>query len=685
MKVSRNLLSFTSLLLLLIIKHSNLYLMAGSSTASLRLGDVILSSVPTQLKDCSFLLLHSNSAGLTDITFETLLGGLKSQDKYLLNLPDKNITEKFFEITDVHKLRPHCILAVIQMEDAQNLKNTSDTVYGILQRLDGIVKKDEDYFIFYSEQEDSIKTLFSSGPVASGVKNKVGIRLSKNTSIISFYSTCFFCASGGFPILNVISIVNQASEGFSLSSSSVESLFPDLLQDFHGKEFTVSTPTLARWLVEIRQTSSGNWVNRRGVMNSALMLVMRKYNCTGRHFPSIGGGGTGYRFPNGTWIGVVGDVLSGAAEIGQTVGHVYSRNKVVGFSFPVVYEWLTFTTGKPRPHYSWKSVYWPFTPLIWLLVITSTLLTFFSLTFLLKATSQRRNATKTTFYIVRTFLEQDAKSMETRPTNTIRMFMAFWLIFALLITTSYRSKLVSVLAFPVVDEPPATFVSLAQATKFEIALQYLRGAAYTLMKTSPNPTFQTIFQRMQLEENDAQCFQRAIGKPFSCISWDSVASFVYHKNLSDKNGNVPLVKSQDTSTFIAVGIIFQKRVVYRTKFNSVIFRAFDMGFMGKWKEVDYEFIRNERREWERATNRSQVVYAHDLKDILTLQNLSGTFGLLTVGLLGGLLVFVSETSIEAFNKFYSRRKASRNSAAVGVQMITMRGEREKITVQSTCL
>lgn len=619
--------------------------------------EIILASIPHDLINCSFLVLHQDL--LVDEATTMALQLLERQDKFLISFSDQNVTTKLRDTIDVHKFRDRCILSFVQVSFPHKLSPKSAIVdlYNLINSIDGVIKKDEDYFIFHSLQGQNIDTLFKSGLVASNVKNKLGIRLEldrSNTSTNSYnpsvtlYTTCFYCAQGN-PSLHIISILNHNSESFHLSSSAASHiLFPDLLKNFHGKEFTVSTPVLARWLIEIQETSRGYWEIRRGVMNSAFLHIMWKHNFTARFFPSANGGGTGYRFPNNTWIGTVGDVLSKKAEIGQTTGQIYNRNKVVGYSMPISYEWLTFSTGKPQPTYSWKSVYWPFTPFLWLFVIGSLVTAFFALAFLLEATKHNQQSCYSgkvaANYLLRSILEQDAKiQAKTSSTNSTRTFMTSWLIFSLLITTAYRSKLVSFLAFPSLEQLPDTFEELAESTHFQIALQYLRGAAYSLIKTSTNPTFQKIFNRMDLIENDAACFQRAIEHShFSCISWDSIASFVYHKNLSDRHGNVPLIKARDTTSFIVVGLIYLKRSVFRIKFDAVLFRAFDMGLMIKWTELDYEFIRSERAKWEKATNRPPVVYRVNVDDALSVQNLSGTFYILVVGLIAGFLLFLTE-------------------------------------------
>lgn len=635
---------------------------------------IISASIPTDLKTtCSFCILHESPQ--VDEATEAVIETLAVQDKFLLSFSDQNVSNRLRALMDVHKLRNPCTIAVVQVSSNSNAQNESSiqpplaagsdlSLYNLINTLDGVIKKDEDYFIFHSPHGKDIDSLFAQSLVASNVKYKLGIRLDETETTAShkpgatLCTTCFYCANGDSAI-HTINIPSHNSKSFHLSSSPSHTLFPDLLKNFHRKEFSVSTPILAKWLIEIQQSSQGYWKIRRGVMNSAFVHIMNKYNFTANFFPSVAGGGTGYRFPNNTWIGTVGDVLSGRAEIGQTTGQIYNRNSVVGFSFPISYEWLTFSTGEPQPTYSWKSVYWPFTPSLWLAVIGSVSVAFLVLTLLLSEKSGFAGKQAGNI-LIRSFLEQDAKIHETSSTNSTRAFITFWLIFGLLITTSYRSKLVSFLAFPTVELPPDTFEELATSTRFEFALQYLRGAAYSLIKTSSNPTFQTIFRKMDLIENDAECFQKAIGNThFSCISWDAIASYVYHKNLSDRHGNVPLIKARDTTSFIVVGLTFRKRALFKQKFDSVLIVAHSMGLLVKWTELDYEFVRNERRVWETAENKTAVMYP-EISGVQSLkfQNLSGIFIISFIGTMAALLICIVEIVLGKCGLFGCKKRSN---------------------------
>lgn len=123
-------------------------------------------------------------------------------------------------------------------------------------------------------------------------------------------------------------------------------------------------------------------------------------------------------------------------------------------------------------------------------------------------------------YVLGTLLDQAprsptevvrSKSNSVSASGALRNFTIAWLTFTLLISTAYRSKLVTFLAFPNVDPPPDSFEALAKSS-YKIGLQYIKGAAYQVFKNSKNPTYSKIFKRMSLESEDVNCFLAASKK-----------------------------------------------------------------------------------------------------------------------------------------------------------------------------
>ncbi|CAL8083998.1 unnamed protein product [Orchesella dallaii] len=613
-------------------------------TATFQIETDIVHILRDSFQECSLLLI-TVSGSLTPSTHQlSLFAHLESllHDKYLIELKGNfsNSNKTYDGIMDLHKHRDKCTSAFISLLGFESQPPTLSLVnlYSFVKSLDGIIKSNEDYFIFYSETSSTLDSLLISEPFALGITYKVVVSSGDKTT---YKTTCFYCNMGE-PSVRQLKIPFE-------KAPSIKVLYPDLLENFHRKSFRVSFAVLSKSSGELYQTAPGIWKHERGIFVTGMEHLSAKFNFSCIFFPSTGGGGTGVKLENGTWIGAVGDVISGRADIGGVTAYIYPRNLYVDFTFPIRYAWLTFTTGLPQRRYSWEAIYWPFTPMMWFCILLALLTTYFAYSLLLKLSGQSLPTSTKLGYIFRTLLEQDAPSFEERSLNSTRTFLAFWLFFALLISATYKSKLVSTLAFPIMDEPPKSFEELARSPpSFGIILQSLRGAAYTILKTSTNPIFHQVFTRMETEESPVKCFQRVIASSSACISWNALLNFVLHKNMSDKFGQAPLVMAPDTTSFVALSYAVKKRAIFRFKFDQVFMRAVDMGLTEEWMQIDNRFLRKRRRKWEESLNKARVSYDDNQRgdDNLSMKHLSGTFYMLLLGLFAGLTCFMAEKTWE---------------------------------------
>ncbi|OXA46675.1 putative glutamate receptor [Folsomia candida] len=525
-------------------------------------------------------------------------------------------------ISDVHRFRDPCTTAILTVSHL--FPGLSNRLYTEITKWSNVIKKDEDYFIFIvsTASTDPSRDLVSS-QIGAGIKYKVLLQSSphKSTPIdngITMSTTCFYCDSGKPKALLVPWGRIHPANSSHIDFADFSTLFPDLTGNFYGKLLAVGTPMGTRWLNELR-SEEGKWVAKRGLYKIVMDNLMSRYNFSCDFFPSMVNGGTGSKLKNGTWIGSVGNIVHKTADLGHVTGQTFARNRVVGFTYPVSYEMLTFSTGEPFPYFSWKAILWPLATDMWIGLGASFMVANIVLYLIIQRTTEQ-------FDVV----------------HIVSAFVCFWLFFTLVISTAYKSKLVSLLSFPNAEEPPKTFEELA-SSDYAYALQYLFGAAYVLLQTSPNPTYQKIFNRMELETDDVACFERVIGKKFVCISWSRIADFVFKRNLSDQYGRVPVIKAAATTCFLSVGIIMEKRAVFLTNFNLLIIRSTDSGLMERWWDDDMNFVYNERRTWEKEANVSKTT-GGDVQgtDALTNKHFRGSYYLLALGSVLGIIMFVWE-------------------------------------------
>ncbi|CAG7818853.1 unnamed protein product, partial [Allacma fusca] len=120
-----------------------------------------------------------------------------------------------------------------------------------------------------------------------------------------------------------------------------------------------------------------------------------------------------------------------------------------------------------------------------------------------------------------------------------RVFTSFWLLFVIVISTAYTSKLFGFLAFPIHESAPQTFEELADSN-YEVGLRYIGGAGYNSFLTSESPALRKIFRTMELIKDPLAVFERALNSIFCCISYELQYQYSVQQNLSDVYGSSAL-------------------------------------------------------------------------------------------------------------------------------------------------
>ncbi|CAL8093028.1 unnamed protein product [Orchesella dallaii] len=581
------------------------------------------------LIDLDFNEISLLSAGAQQVTFGT------------------NITFQRHE--DVHRLADlHCGLAVIILYKAFDLHWETWIVDTMIPRYAPILQKDKDHFLLITPTEEISNQVLLSPSFESKIKYKLAIfnnPSSESSSELGVVcKTVDLYAKNGLPELKTLKSFNPQEITKELET---QWLFPDMTKDFKGKVFRFSIPKVAfRFEIEMKQ--DGKWHPKRGYYKWWLDEAMRKFNFTYHIFPASFGGGTGKRLKNGTWVGATGDIFYGKADCSFIVGEIYSRHKFLGWSSSISYEWIIFMTHTPRLSYSPKAVFWPFTPLMWLLFFVS----LFVVTLSLKVVSAvgmdpvtegvEWGHTKMFGYIFSTFMEQDSKC--PLKSSSIRVLCVFWLLFAMVTATAYRGKLVSLIGFPVDTWVPTTFEELANSN-FKVALNVVgkAGAAYVLIASSTSPVFKTLFSRMELIPDAEVCLARAMNENLGCIIWKGIGDYAIVKNLTDKNGHVPLQDSNQIALFIGDGLVHERRAIFGEHLDRTIQAVVQMGLTIKWFQLDQEFIKKDRKAWERSTNTSHFVYDQDDgPKKLVLSQFGGVYLLCLCGILVSCGAFVRE-------------------------------------------
>ena len=607
-----------------------------STSGSDQLAEFLALVVEKSFKNCDILIAKHSSGSEDPFNFHhkflrTLLHQVPTASIYSLSLDSD---KKPIRQGSVHRLGNHCMLSVnllLHKNVEEGIKRFSSLItwrYGV------ITWKDMDHYIFVTRKVEVDQVALS--PITTKIKYKIvfGIEDGKSWDGL-IKSACFYC-NNGLPTVITKKLVSK-------SVPELHQIFPDYVVNFNGFKIRAAVSSKIKYRIEIYE-KQGKWHGKPGVHTKLIQLCQRKFNFTYELFPSIGGGGSGVKWPNGTWTGSMADILYGNAEFGMVTAQTLQRDELVSFSFPITYDWLTFATGRPRQINTWKKIFWPLSPTVWYCLVptlVAVIVGWYVISKLAHALERYvLDFGLTIWYMIAPLLEQD---FHYPTTQGLRCFCIVWLFFALLMSTAYRSELVPSLAFPYVQMPPQTFEQLT-SSNYRWGLYYLAGAAYSAFRSSTNPTYVKLFKGMEIENDAVHCLIRAIETRFACIIYEGSAVDVVHRSLSDKHGRHPINVAPTTTFFISSCWVMEKRAIFRPNFERLMHQTMDMGVNMRWVEMNYRRIREERRE---NVNRTQYTFtdAKDGPQPLELVTFTGPFFVLIFGILVASAQFSMEIVI----------------------------------------
>ncbi|XP_035701231.1 glutamate receptor ionotropic, delta-2-like [Folsomia candida] len=383
---------------------------------------------------------------------------------------------------------------------------------------------------------------------------------------------------------------------------------------------------------------------------------------TGKDGGFVGGGGSGIPLPNGTWIGTVGDVISGKADIGIIAVNTDERNRQVSFTnsfYDHVY--LHFLTNKGVQIFSPATLLWSFDHLMWTCIGSSTLGAFLVFRLIMNGmnilemnTNGRMSFARRgqvsqenwglrhqIWFVITTYLDQDC----VLPTCTpLRCFVALWLFFALIVTTVYRSKMVSLLAFPVMEEIPHTFKDLVESD-YTVGCINPQDAVLSMLARSKDPVYVKLLNNLEIiNKNRPKCLEQSIDNQYACVALSSETRYLQYANLSDSDIR-KLVQSQENTFVVFLGLHFESGSIYTDAFDRLLSWARPFHLADVWEEFDMVYnVRLQKRDWWLATNQTEKLERSNVidNDNLTLKHISGAFYALLASLIVSFAVFIQE-------------------------------------------
>ncbi|KAK4289946.1 hypothetical protein Pmani_037120 [Petrolisthes manimaculis] len=467
-------------------------------------------------------------------------------------------------------------------------------------------------------------------------------------------------------------------------------LFPEQMGNFYGKKLKGSMLDFKPFINYEKVEGSRVVVPKPSLDVMILSVIADKLNFT---FDLVmpEDGQWGYLGDDGHWVGVVGDVEFRRANFSLCLSMTLERLESVEFTRSYFRDPLTFLAAKSRPGDPWLKLLTPFSPEVWVSTLLSvaggvvlyTCLTRIQhiLTFSLypptPTTVTKPSTTPSTIitthstpstittkpstpfatpsadlthmvsgaltYILGSFFGQAIIHLPRLSAG--KVFLGFWLLHGLLVTTYYKTSLTGTLAVPFASPTLDTLQQLLHSD-LKLAMRFEKGSDYQMFATSNVTTYKHMFRNTEfLLQNEI--YRGVSSGEYAYVYFKSSVSFRVATQYTNVHGKTNLHVASENFFPSGYSWAFPKGSPYRRPFDEVMRRCLQAGLIDKWLNELYSYYLKERLDQRTPQQRRREEQAameekEDGLIVLNLRHLQGPFFIWFLGSGGGVLVLLLE-------------------------------------------
>ncbi|XP_071523891.1 glutamate receptor ionotropic, delta-2-like [Panulirus ornatus] len=427
---------------------------------------------------------------------------------------------------------------------------------------------------------------------------------------------------------------------------NTEELFPEQMGNFYGAELTGVTLDF-RPFTDYETVPGSRVVKPKPSLDVFILdVIARKLNFTYKlEVPEDGL--WGFLKDDGHWVGVVGDVEFRRANFSLVLSVTLERRISVDFTRSYYRDPLSFVTAKSRPQPPWLKLITPFTTQVWLLGVASVALAAVLYYFIFRIQSTFGSFTlppsRAFMHIFGAFLSQSLFVMPWFSAG--KLFLGFWFVYSLLVTTYYKTSLMATLAVPSI---PPTIDTLEQLFRSNLKFGMIdaKGSEYQLFSTSNVSLYQKMFQKMSFYSSDESMRLVAEGK-YAYVYFKSNLETIVSTQYTSISGKTDLHVATEEFFPGGYGWAFPKGAPYRRTFDDIMWRCVQGGLIDMWVRDLYSIYLNENLQQKtprerKAEKEAALSKNNDGLVVLNLNHFQGAFLTLFLGSGAGILLLLME-------------------------------------------
>ena len=344
---------------------------------------------------------------------------------------------------------------------------------------------------------------------------------------------------------------------------------------------------LSPWYAEI---PSGAGTFPKGVNYNFIPVAAQAYNFTYDlflHLPRIN------KLPNGTFMGMMGDIQSGRADALVALSATTERMDVASVGTYAHSIELVFLTRKETSKADWTAFVAPFSLTLWMVILM-----FAFVTALVGALALLcSNAKHPLYSSLNTAYSAMITASVPIPRGAISAEIVFiaWTFASIIIVHYYNSDLLAKLTIPIAQHTPTSFRELAGRPDYAIGLDFVKGSvSHGFFTSAKNDSYYgRIKDRMHLYQSRIECVRRAIlTEKRVCISFNVLLKSALATNFSGLLHSPEYIQSNDQTLSVLGTVLYKKDSKYMEDMDSIVGHVRDCGLFLKWFEQYYDVTKS---------------------------------------------------------------------------------------------
>ncbi|XP_068201416.1 glutamate receptor ionotropic, delta-2-like isoform X1 [Palaemon carinicauda] len=418
-------------------------------------------------------------------------------------------------------------------------------------------------------------------------------------------------------------------------------VFTDLdkfYSDFHGRELTITAMDNNPYIV-LQERDKGELVAVAGFEYAMMKSLGEALNFTYR-VTTPADRKWGGPAENGSVVGMIGDVYKRLAHFAVSEITITGvRETVIDFTYPHYIETLTLLSRAPMEKNRTFAAFSPFTLLVWMGIIATTLGVGTLLTVVtwvmgkyLPEKPKGYNLNDTIFNMFRGIVKQDTLLIANYWPH--KFLLLFWYIFCLNISALYSGILIATLIKPSFEKPIDGLTDLPAATKNGFTLVITSGTSMEYLFKSATDGIYAQTWKLFNHRDKSKSFIRHSKDVMHKISDDKLVLINGHLSLqylAMEEGIRRFYFARNTFAPQYYGAACISGAPYLPKVNKILSYMLEGGLITKWRDTEFQKVAGSNVITETGGSRA-----------FSIKHLQAAFYILLIGLLTAVIVLVGE-------------------------------------------